>query len=171
MALRIENVVSDIKTYMQSRYETELNDVTTATDTSLLLPEPRPENYFIGEPNQYKPYVVPAVFLVDNTTTRPGEHTADDFGIYDHQVDRLWLGIRIEERTEERLTKMCWRYARAADQCLHNAEVSTSADYTAHVYVVRVEYGAMLMDRDTNRFQKDVRLSLEIDIVDSLTMG
>ena len=177
MAVRVEEVANDVITYVRARFATQLASVATAATTAGLpaypLPYPRNESYLIGEPSRYRVYQAPAVLVVPLRSDRTKDPTPQAEGITDFQVVSMLLVLLIEGRNEEELTRICMRYAQAASESVHNADVGTSANYTAVVYVNGIDYGVTFTrDQAGQRvFRKDATLELRIHYRGTFTMG
>jgi len=169
--IRTEQVADDLITYLRSHVADALSTVGAISFTRggrISLPDPN--EYHIGEPNQYEAYNLPAVFIIDVNSERVGERE-EDFGNYDHQTMLFFVAVRVEERTEERLTRAVWRYVQALDNALQNASITEAAEYTAQAFVMSAEYGITYTDKDQRRFRKDARLDVQVQFIDSLTMA
>lgn len=177
MAVQVEDVAEDVLVYMQARFPTQLAAVATAVAAkgypNYPLPYPRKESYLIGEPSRYRVYQAPAVLVSPMRADRTKDPTRDAEAVTDFQVISMLVILLIEGRDENELSRVCMRYARAASESVHNADVGTTAAYTATVYVNGIDYGVTFTrDQSGQRvFRKDATLELRIHFRGILTMG
>lgn len=171
MAIHAEEVLDDMKLYLQGRLPAQLDALVLPPDNTHLriaLPAPTPENYFIGEPSRYRAYIAPALFIVANRTARPRVLTGgeDANTIYQHHL--LLISIMVEGLTEEELTRACFRYAEALNACIHNHDITT-APSTARTWstlckVRSIDWGVMFTAEQSGQriFRKDVALDVVV---------
>lgn len=172
MALHIEHVIDDLKTYLQANLKASLDTVLAEHSSTLPLRVPRPEDYFIGEQNRYRAYTAPAIFLATPATIRPNEGQADQWSTTLKQEHRILIDVLVETTTgEEALTRMCWRMAQAIDSCFHLREFvpanTTNRSYMA--YIPKIDYGQMFVSQDQRVFRKDIWLEVIVRHFDLLT--
>ncbi len=179
MALHIEYIINDLQTYLQAKLPAQL--VLASVDNLIgQLPVPRNEDYFIGEPSRYQAYQAPAVFLISEHTKRPAitENGWNQIQKQDHTVN---IDVVIENRTEEFLTRGCWRYAEAFDAVLDGADITgaptlttppgAARDWSAEVFVTNIDYGVLFTreHREQRIFRKDILIDLLIKHWDQRT--
>lgn len=179
MALHIEYLVDDIQTYLQAKLPAQL--LTAAIDNRVgQLPVPNPQNYFIGEPNRYRAYQAPAVFLITERTKRPGV-TESGWNFTQKQEHTMVVDVLVENRSEELLTRECWRMAVAFDAVLDSADLSiaptltsppgTARTWGTETFVTDIDYGVLFTrgKAEQRTFRKDILIELLIKHWDQRT--
>ncbi len=171
MPLHIEQVVDDLKTFLQANLKSQLDTVLAEHSNTLPMRVPRFDDYFIGEPNRYRAYTAPAIFLATPATIRPGEGGADEWATMLRQEHRVLIDVLMEAAGEDQLTRMCWRMAQAIDSCLHDQDVTPAGITTrsCKVLIPKIDYGQMFVSKDQRTFRKDIWVELLVRHWDLLT--
>jgi hypothetical protein len=173
MAVNIELVCDNIITQLQGQLRPQLANVVAATDAKISLSTPGLNDYFLGEPGDYRALSAPAVFIIPNRTRFPAPGSAVEWNTIQKMNHDVWVTVVVEGTTVDELTRACMRYADAVVACLHDQDVTAPSNITARsikVMVVDIDYGAVFISKHPQQkpFRKDVTVGLDLLHWDSL---
>lgn len=172
MPLHIEQIAGDVIALLQMNYAAALTYVTTEQGFDLPLSPPEASSYFIGEPNRYRPFDCPAIFVISQRTKR--RDTSGRGGntvlLQDHDMA---INIVVEWTDEESLTRMCWRHAQAVDTIINSCELvpGSISQYGALANITDIDYGVTYtrQQADQRLFRKDIWLAMLVRHQDQYT--
>lgn len=171
----IEQILDDVVRHLQATLKIELDRVMgeSVGGGQYPLVAPRNESYFIHEPDEFKAYIVPAVFVMPASTTRPGEGLGDEYNQLIYQEHGVTLLALIEEIDAERMQRVSLRYAKALDNCLHDQEMSTEPTRSTKAFVTGIDYGVMWnsINSDQRTFRKDISVEMLVKHWDRFIMA
>ena len=173
MPLHIEQVADYIKDFAQTNFAAALGNLYLEHDAEIQLVPPQPDSYFLGEPDRYRPFACPALFVNPVRTRRPRDVGKGGFNTVLYQEHPFELVLLVEAIGEDILTRMCLRYAQALDALINEftLEPGVITDYSALAHVTDIDYGVTYTKtmQDQRTFRRDVTLALLVQHWDQYT--
>src|ERR1700674_1469780 len=173
MPINAEALADDLIAQLRARMPSAIATVIAATDTATPIVAPSPQSYYLGEWSRFRPYHLPACFVIWNRSPAVlmGAGAGSNIEKWEHQV---LVDFLIEGRDEESLTHACFRMAEAAYACLHDQDLTPAGitSYSTKTFVESIEYGPMIAKQPEGRpFRKDIFLKCRILHFDTQTMA
>lgn len=166
MPINAEALADDLIAQLRVRMPAAIATVIAATDTATPIVAPSPQSYYLGEWSRFRPYHLPACFVIWN---RSPNALVGNIEKWEHQV---LVDFLIEGRDEASLTHACFRMAEAAYACLHDQDLTGVTAYSVKTFVESIEYGPMIAKQPEGRpFRKDIFLKCRILHFDQQTMA
>ena len=170
MPLHVEQVAGYIKDFAQLNFPFALGNLYLEHDAEIQLVPPQPDSYFLGEPDRYRPFACPALFVNPARTKRPQNHTFNSVLYQEHAIELVLL---VEDVGEDTLTRACLRYAQALDALLNEftLEPGVITDYSCLCHVTDIDYGVTYTKTqlDMRVFRRDVTLGVLVQHWDQFT--
>lgn len=155
-ALLIEDAVDQLEALLRGNFNAYLLEVWTRHEgdgRKIALEKVPPSNYFTSE--QYTPFLAPAIFIL-------ADRSAHDLTLgqnWEFEEHSLTVAVLVEDIELARLTRKCWRFARACWMALHDQSFGA-----VHCLVDAIEYSPIFGtgEGDARRFRKDASLKVRV---------
>ena len=166
--LNIEVICDDLIAYLKAHLPAQLDTVVATAGTRVPVAPPRNDSYFLGEYSRFRPYVLPACFVIPTRSPRAADGQNIDKWNHEIIVDFL-----VEGAEETSLTRAVMRLADAAHNTIKDQDITRSGvtNRGTKVFVTAIDYGPMIASKsqDGRPFRKDAFLTVNILHYDQAT--
>ena len=175
MALHVEAVCDDLRDYLQANLPAQIAFVGAEAPTgpSAGISVPQPDQYFLGERDQFRAYEPPSIFIMPQRSVESRQR--DDMSPTLAQVHRVCVGALIEGIGAQELTRGAMQMVQAITQAVRDVDVTLGSITTrsTKVKVDSVDYGVNYGTGpiENKTFRREIWVNLNILHWDQLTTG
>lgn len=169
MPLHIEQICDDLKDFLAANLKAQLDTTLSEYSNTIPVSVPRPENYFIGERNQFVPYAAPSCFIMPSHTNEvTGPYEGGNILKFEHF---LFLSFLLEGTDAQNLNRATYRMLQAVTQCIRDMDIvpAGATQRTTVVHIPKIDYGQSFVAQAQRMFRRESWMTLRIEHWDTRT--